>query len=301
MKNYNEFLTEVKEGILTIIPDNGDLEVKINKVTKTNNIVLDGLSIIKTNNDLCISPTIYLNGFYTQYQEGKSFNEILTEIASLHLLNKDNKPSFNLDLDNRDNVIVNVVNKDMNEELLKETPHLEFQDLAIVFRYLAKQASDGIGTILLKNNLLGDTDLNSLYDIALANTKRLFGINIRTMREVMADMFRNEGCPDEIIELMAPEDTLPMYVITNNISINGATIILMNDVWSELANRLDSDLYLLPSSIHELLAIPTTFASKPQELKEMVENVNVEQVAIEERLSDNVYIYKRATNQIELC
>jgi hypothetical protein len=299
MKNYNEFLTEVKENILFFVPNIEGLEVKINKVTKTN-VILDGLSIIKKEESVCFSPTIYLNSYYVQYQRGRNFSDILQEIANIYLEHKDNKPSYNIDLDDKENIIINVINRDMNKELLKETPHLIFEDLAITFKFLVSKNADGLGTILLKDKLIGDADLGTLYEKALINTRRLFGINIRTMTEVMSDMLRKEGCNEEIIELMAPEDTLPMYVISNDLGINGAAILLMNDVFKELSDKLSSDLYILPSSIHELICISTKYGNQ-KDLKEMVTSVNDEQVAIEDRLSDNCYIYKRATNKVELC
>lgn len=308
MRNYNEFLTysdflnEVQERVLDLIPDGKEYEVKINKVIKTNDNVLDGLSIIKKEQTVCVAPSIYLNQFYEQHKRGRGLDDILNEIVRLHMQYQNNDSAIslqNLDLFNKDNVIVSVINKKMNQELLKDVPHLIFEDLAIVFKQLVQKKADGIGTILLKDFLIGDADLNELLKIAALNTRRLFPFTVQKMSQIMADILRSEGCPEDLISAMTSDDMLPMYVITNTSSIGGASAILYNDVFKELASKLDSDLYIIPSSIHELIAIPT-YAGQAKSLKQMVHEVNGEQVAPEERLSDNIYIFRRATNKVNL-
>ena len=59
----------------------------------------------------------------------------------------------------------------------------------------------------------------------------------------------------------------------------------------EAAKRLGEDFYVLPSSIHEVILIPDTPDVSALELQGIVQSVNVEQVAPEERLSDHIYHY----------
>ena len=64
--------------------------------------------------------------------------------------------------------------------------------------------------------------------------------------------------------------------------------------------RLGSDLYILPSTIHELLAVPSDIGD-PQELRMMVAAVNENDVPKEELLSDNVYYYDRTTGKVRIA
>lgn len=57
---------------------------------------------------------------------------------------------------------------------------------------------------------------------------------------------------------------------------------------------------ILPSSIHEVLLVVYEEELCMEELKEMVRHVNQTEVAKEEILSDNVYIYSRKTDKISI-
>ena len=60
----------------------GEATVSIHDVTKNNGVVLTGLTFSKK--DVNISPTIYLEDFYKEYQEGKSMEGILEEIKEIY-------------------------------------------------------------------------------------------------------------------------------------------------------------------------------------------------------------------------
>ena len=82
-----------------------------------------------------------------------------------------------------------------------------------------------------------------------------------------------------------------MYVASNKERIHGAGVIAYPEFMEEAAKRLGGDFYVLPSSIHEVILIPDTPDVSVLELQGIVQSVNVEQVAPEERLSDHIYHY----------
>ena len=63
---------------------------------------------------------------------------------------------------------------------------------------------------------------------------------------------------------------------------------------------MDADLVVLPSSIHECILLPYEKCMEREALRAMVEEVNTTQVADVEVLSDNVYIYSRKENRVEI-
>ena len=67
-----------------------------------------------------------------------------------------------------------------------------------------------------------------------------------------------------------------------------------------MAERLKDSLYLLPSSVHEVIAIPASAAGDPKELPSLVQEINLTEVAPEEILSDCVYYYNWHTGQISV-
>lgn len=74
-----------------------------------------------------------------------------------------------------------------------------------------------------------------------------------------------------------------MYVMTNRRKINGAAEILFPENLDKLASVLHSDIYIIPSSIHEVIAISSNGHSA-DELQEMVNDINMNQVDLEDRL-----------------
>ena len=89
-----------------------------------------------------------------------------------------------------------------------------------------------------------------------------------------------------------------MKVLSNTRRIDGAVCILYPGVLESLAREEGHDLYILPSSMHEVILLPDTGAPSAEELKRMVREVNDTQVAPEEVLSGNVYRYTRAGDMV---
>lgn len=76
--------------------------------------------------------------------------------------------------------------------------------------------------------------------------------------------------------------------------------MLYEDKLHTLAMELESDLYILPSSVHEVIAVSAEMGD-PYELAEMVSEINMDQVALEERLSNQVYHYDKDLRKLSLA
>ena len=91
-----------------------------------------------------------------------------------------------------------------------------------------------------------------------------------------------------------------MYVITNESKLYGAASILYEEPLHELAEKVGSDLYILPSSVHEVIAVSADFSS-PDELAEMVYEINMDQDDLSDRLSNQVYHYDKEARTLRLA
>ncbi len=69
-----------------------------------------------------------------------------------------------------------------------------------------------------------------------------------------------------------------MYVLTNSNQVNGAVYMCDEEVMSLIAEKLGSDLIVIPSSIHETIILKETENMSVRELNAMVEAVNAEAV-----------------------
>ena len=68
-----------------------------------------------------------------------------------------------------------------------------------------------------------------------------------------------------------------------------------------VAEKLHGSYFVLPSSIHEVIAIPTTLGSNYRDLERMVREVNEMAVAPEDQLTNSVYRYDSKTKIFELA
>ncbi len=88
-------------------------------------------------------------------------------------------------------------------------------------------------------------------------------------------------------------EAFPMYVLTNTAGIFGAATLLYEGVLAEQAERLESDLYIIPCSVHEVILIPAGQSLDLTELHRIIREVNATSVSAEEVLSDHMYLYQR--------
>jgi len=89
-----------------------------------------------------------------------------------------------------------------------------------------------------------------------------------------------------------------MIVAKNKFDNNGAIAIYDIEALLQVANRYNTDLVILPSSIHECILVPINKDTNFEELNEMVREVNESEVAPEDVLSNHIYIFNRNTKQI---
>ncbi len=292
---FTNFTTLVQREVEKRAGEN--YRVKLNDVMKNNGVVLRGITLMQ--DDSNISPTIYLNPYYDAYENGDTtLGTVIDEVIDTYERNKINRSidmKFFLNYETvRSRIIFKLINTEKNRELLRDVPYIPFHDLSIVFQCLVSEERFGNASILIHNVHLQLWKVNAreLYECALENTPLLQGYELADMNTVLEEMKALGGIDDEEIEDMQQE--IPMYVLSNKSRINGASCILYKDILKDFAMVVDKDLYVLPSSIHEVILLPSDGTQESEQLKEMVREINQSQVEKEEVLSDSVYYYRRS-------
>ena len=309
MMEYEIFKGVVGEKFKEFLPEKyQDAQVEIRPVDKVNR-TLDGLSIRVNEPGMNISPTIYVNHMYEDYVTTENLNATLERAAEGFIKAMEQKESINVsELTNaecaKDKIVFQLINTEQNKEMLANMPHREFKDLSVIYRMVVKIDGEGIASTPVHNGLadtLGFTE-EQLFKLAAENTKRLLPPVVKSMNDVMREIFMKDGMPPEIADMMLGEmpPEQQMYVISNNKGINGAVSMLYEDGLHDLAEKLGSDLYIMPSSIHEVIAVSTDMGN-PNELAAMVAEINMDQVALDERLSNQVYHYDKDLRKVTLA
>ena len=305
MMDYEIFKEVVKEGFLSFMPKSyQDMEVRVTPVDKVNR-KLDGLSLLAQDEESMISPTLYINDMYEKYSKTGDLQETLRESAEAmdEAFREAELPQLDISMA-KDNVIFQLVNTMQNEDMLKNLPHRDFQDLSIIYRWVVDVEQQGLSSVVINNNVAESLGMGEeqLFKAAAENTRRILPPVVLSMNEVMRDMFVADGMPEELADLMIGEQEpeMTMWVISNERKVDGAASMLYEDKLHSLAERVGTDLYILPSSVHEVIAVSVEMG-EPEELARMVAEVNMDQVDLSERLSNQVYHYDKDLRKITLA
>ena len=287
-----------------------DCSVSVFKVLKNNGIELDACAIYIGNRKL--SPNIYLKPYYDSYRMGKPLGIVLTDIVEQYIRCCDNKE---FELKNlydfkeiKNDIVIRLINLDCNKELLKDCPHKVFLDLAVVFRCVVNEDEVGLASVMITNREFEkwEIDLEDLYFIALYNTSNRYPWQMIPISKMVLDCFKNrmDELPDDVIEelneLKLNETGVNMFVLTNQSKLYGASCILYENVIKNFARVQDANIYILPSSVHEVMLVPEEEMTSPEFLRDLLSEANRSSVGLIDLLSYNIYYYDLKNDEITL-
>ncbi|HEX3076319.1 MAG TPA: DUF5688 family protein [Lachnospiraceae bacterium] len=263
---------------------------RVYKVTKNNSLELHSLVLLKEGKNF--APNIYLQPYYEAYQKGAAMKDLADRLCSIYqgYTTPIVEDKFDYSFDRMKAVIIyRLVSYDRNKKLLEKVPHMKYLDLAITYHCLVREDEEGIGTIRITNEHMENWNvkLTDIHKMAISNTQRLFPHNISSMEEVMKGLLT--------LEYNTETAQKRMYILSNQKGINGASCLLYKDVLTGFAKKLESDFYVFPSSIHEVILVLASDLRSSKEYSEMVREINRTQVAEDEVLSDNIYFFSRTS------
>ncbi len=182
-----------------------------------------------------VCPNIYLEKYYAAYEEGESLYAIMDEISEI--VRNETKEKVMTEVVSEehlmDAVIPVLINTEVNREYLKTIPHIPFLDLSIVFRAAFNfEEETHLGT-MITNEMLEKwgTGMEELMAKANFNAARKYGVLLTEMKGIIT--------------------------ATNSRYVYGAFNGLCNmDILRNIACSFHDDLYIAPSSIHEVFVVP---------------------------------------------
>lgn len=306
MISYEEFKKIVAEQFKDHMPEQYQgMKVRIEPCYKVNEL-LDGIVLVGDGRS--VLPTLYVNDLYEHYLDTKDLQEVLRNAARVMddaFRNPDAVLNFEQNFEHaKDNIIFQIVNTSQNKVMLQDVPNRKFQDLSIIYRWIVGIDETGIRSFVIYNSHAEQFGMNEeqLYEYAMENTRRILPPTVTSIKDAMYEELIRNGVPVRTAKRMIrmiPEDEL-MWVISNKRRLFGAGSMLYEDILCGLAMRLKADLYILPSSIDECFVVPTS-AGDPQELAEMVHEINMGKVDLAKRLSNQVYYYDKDARKLTLA
>ncbi len=280
--DYELFKKVIRRRIKEYLPPIfHDYEPVIHPVAKING-TKDAFCLFPPGNKPNVAvPTLYLDDMYDSFAYDEDLERILQTIAGVFIrwsgVEVPELASFDVS-HHTDRIVANLINMDMNEDLMLQVPHTKFQDMLVIYRLIHSVTPEGINSAIITNEMIADTDLTvkDLHEAAMKNTPNIF--------------------PPRTIESEDKE----VLIVTNELGINGATVMVYSDFLQTLAQKLDGDFFIMPTSIHEFFAV-TAEDSDPEHLIRMLAAGNDTVTSRDERLSCSVYHYSAKEDKLRIA
>ena len=324
--NFKMFLEHVQKKVNESLP--GNLRADLKAVQKNNGTVLTGLTLayreVPSDTELVTSPVLYLEDFYQRYlkqhtackegencglkehcpvrddvENGRLTDEersvypcldayalAITKILLTYLEDGPELPDLQDYEAVKDRLFLQLVGFQANENRLSGSARRRFLDMTVLYYLMVDGPDHEPGCVRVSWDMLGDWGVSEdlLYQDALANTKEQMGE--RLLR------FDQDGEKDEEYE-----EKHGMMVLSNEKNFFGASVILYSEQLRKISEELGQDLYILPSSIHEVILLPEA-GQDPEALRATVKRVNETEVRKEDVLTDSVYRYDLKAGEI---
>ena len=186
---------------------------------------------------------------------------------------------------------IQVVNADINRELLESLPHDSWEDMAAVVRYQIPDGENEISFLVTKNNMQQyQMSQGEVMEAAYKNTAAQ-EFCLHKPEDIMREIMQEQNIPEEAIDLYLSNIECPLYVLTNKEQINGANALVCPEVLQNIYQEFEEPYYVLPSSTHELILAKDSSGLTRDELRQMVQQVNISSVTPDVLLSYKIFHY----------
>lgn len=271
-----KLLREVNDILLA---EKKSYKVAFKEIIK-NGVSLDALCI----EGLSCSPIMYIDRKeITHKAPDRIAKELMSFVEEHHI-------EFDIDLLMNESYIYahvypKVVAKEGNEFWIKKDELIcsEFLDMYILYFVVVSEDKDRMSSFTLRTHHIETVglDISRIKGAAIRNVRKNHYISFVPMVDILS----------EFLEEAENHYTPTMYVLSNKYRTNGAGVICCDDVLYDISERLNDDLIILPSSLHEVIIMPLGFFADTAALKDMVSSINESVVDPLDRLTNSVYIY----------
>lgn len=277
--NKNEIMDRIKEAIPDIsfqvvtknngikklacnVPVNSNGESKVNQLLYVDDIL---------SNDGTIDDVIHIIKMVKGNPEYESITEFLNTVDKDYIMN---------------NCFIRIVNREWNSDRLNDAVYLPYLDLAIMVRIAIESRSDHMISTTATHSICEafGIDQNDLMFRAIERTKDISDFKIVSLTDL----------------LKIPLQGAPLYVGIGNNRYSGAEILYYTDILKEFADKMDSDLLIVGSSIHEIMIMLEKSGISSTDFRDILRHCNNDEnvVSKEEVLSNNLYKFDRKLREV---
>ncbi len=160
------------------------------------------------------------------------------------------------------------------------------------------------GSYLVTTDMCGMIGMTEkeILQTAKANTEKEKFV-CRDLTEVVCGIMKSHHMPQSYIDETRHmgQTSSPVYMLTNEAVYDGAAILACPEAMKRVREQIGEDFYIIPSSRHEVLALPISEAPDIGYLKSVVDGVNKGVSSKLDVLSSELYRYDSLTRKISIA
>lgn len=250
--------------------------------------------------------SVHVEELYVAYQNGIRLNTIVDYICSDVLHAKSiyvyDKTKELMDYDTaKSRLFVRLINYDRNADILRDVVHKTLGDIVFTVYAIVDENEFGIvSTKVLKSMVKkwGKTETD-IFNEALENTYRATPPRIYKWEGILRDepyageSFMND---EDVCDL---DKSFSGNILSTTRKTNGAVAVFLPGVAEKISELLDSDFYMVFTSIHEVMIHRTGSGVDPKDLKLVLRDTLREVTPSSDYLTSKIYKYNRKTHKFE--
>ncbi len=292
---YQDFVEQVQNDLKKEMPE---AEIFVRHIEKFQGQSYDGIMVMQRDSN--VSPALNPVYFYQGIEEGKDYQAVFSEIMAavkeggLDAARVDE--TFLLDYSRaKEHLTVELIAREGNMEKLNTVPHMDMEDLALVYRIDLKEMIGEKASVVVSNDVLRNYGISKeqLHLDAIRNAAEIKPAVLERMEVILA---RSAGLPEPGEEVCGG-----LYVAFTHPGDMGASVIVYPEFLEKAANVMGGNYFILPSSRHDVVLVPDDGRTTYQALENYVYEVNRIEVPPVDRLSDSVYHYDCNERVFELA
>lgn len=250
--------------------------------------------------------SVHVEELYVAYQNGIRLNTIVDYICSDVLHAKSiyvyDKTKELMDYDTaKSRLFVRLINYDRNADILRDVVHKTLGDIVFTVYAIVDENEFGIVSTKVLKSMVKKWDKNEddIFNEAIKNTYYLTPPRIYKWEGVLCDesyagdSFMND---EDIFDL---DKSFSGNILSTTRKTNGAIAVFLPGVAEKISEMLNSDFYMVFTSIHEVMIHSTGSGVDPKDLKLVLQDTLREVTPSSDYLTEKIYKYNRRTHKFE--
>lgn len=198
-------------------------------------------------------------------------------------------------------LFIRLLNVDKNKAALEDCVYHRIGDIALALYYLAGEKEGFILSTKIKKRFLEkwERDGDTVFEAALINTYFISPPRIYHWEKMLFD---KNYAGDNFMDMLGtyrPNKGISGNCLSTEKRTNGAVAIFLPGVARRLAELLEADLYLVFTSVHEVMVHKADIVY-PEDLKEVLEDTIEKATPKEDYLTSSIYRYSRRTGEFSV-